>query len=54
MIGCDSIVPPVTLDAADAITSDHGGMEDGNKTGSRTEWKRERRERGERRKREKR
>jgi hypothetical protein len=42
MIGCDSIVPPVTLDAMDAITSaDRGGMGDGNKTARRAEWKRE-------------
>jgi len=38
MIGRDSIVPPVTLDAMDAITrADRGGTGDGNKTGSRAE-----------------
>jgi len=56
MIGCDSIVPPVTLDAMDAITSaDRGGMGDGNKTARRAEWKREKeRERERERQRERR
>jgi len=54
MIGRDSIVPPVTLDAMDAITrADRGGTGDGNKTGRRAEWKREKERERERRKREK-